>query len=140
MSKKYLGQSKNFNSQTDTQSSISERIAVYGKHYELVVFWIGNNSRQKKWKQICFHLDFGAQGRNRTGTVFPPRDFLTNYSFCCCFKKAFVVWTFSSPYLPLHYMQLQTLGGCRQVSTRSKLSLSFARDCHHHYVLRFPRI
>jgi len=29
----------------------------------------------------------GAQGRNRTGTVLPPRDFLTNYSFCCCFKK-----------------------------------------------------
>ncbi len=26
----------------------------------------------------------GAQGRNRTGTVFLPRDFLTNYSFRYC--------------------------------------------------------
>ena len=26
----------------------------------------------------------GAQGRNRTGTVFLPRDFLTNYSFHYC--------------------------------------------------------
>ena len=29
----------------------------------------------------------GARGRNRTGTVFPPRDFLTNYSFRCALLK-----------------------------------------------------
>ena len=36
----------------------------------------------KKRKLLIF--DNGARGRNRTGTVFPPRDFLTRYSFHCC--------------------------------------------------------
>ncbi len=40
----------------------------------------------------------GAQGRNRTGTVLPPRDFLTNYSFCCCHRRH--LW----PGLSLHHV------------------------------------
>ena len=44
----------------------------------------------------------------------------------------FVVWTFSSSHKDVH----------RKVSTlaRSSCELLLARDCHQHYLLRFPRI
>jgi len=57
-----------------------------------------------------------ARGRNRTGTGFPPRDFLTHYSFHCCTVRAFGVWTLP---LPCRALEPRGVGRGRQVSTLS---------------------
>ena len=41
--------------------------------------------------------------------------------------------------LSLHHIYKNVnIGGCRQVSTRSRLNQGFARDCHQHYLEGFP--
>ncbi len=91
----------------------------------------------------------GAQGRNRTGTVFPPRDFLTSYSFRCTSKQRFVVWTFSLPYhetFPWLRQEPSSLYTFLSISNRAlakrsrSVKTGLARDCQLQQKLRFPRI
>ncbi len=79
----------------------------------------------------------GARGRNRTGMVLPPRDFLTRYNFRCCTQRVHL-WSGLSL---CHITNKRDTGRSRQVSTLSrKSSPGLARDCHHPEVLRVPRI
>ncbi len=79
----------------------------------------------------------GADGGTRTRTIIRSRDFLTPYGFRRRRLRAVCGLDY-----PFAVAGRPALGAARLVSTRSPSpSLwGFARDCHQHDLLRFPRI
>jgi len=89
----------------------------------------GGTYGDRKWpksKALCGFRDFfgcpktskwcpGPES-NRHGVA--TEGFSYQLQLLLLLKKAFVVWTFSSPYLHM-LLAIANLGGCRQVSTRS---------------------
>ncbi len=60
------------------------------------------------------------------GIFLPATVFTASKNAVCGLDFLFTVFAFAN------------VGGCRQVSTRSRFNSGFARDCHQHYLKGFP--